>query len=327
MVRSTESPQDPSDIIQAVGLSSGWVITHADEAENGLLRQANGWAKERLALSSGSNSDSHQYQDSDIASTLRVLEDCRDKVVRLFMSEAIHCRFSNPTPQSIQNVFGLKRLDRVTNSFPFDAIEAQTTSFHLLEILNNSNPKRTRGLAINDLVRLAIHSGSSMADFYPDSHVLIANLASLLIRFHQQPQTGFQLPASNLPGRSLRENWEATRKRFPRLSHQPSRLCPVPQLQRPSAMMLYGLFVLRYGQPVPIVTSDRQEIRSRVRDLFERGFTVWPSYLAEHLNDLWALSSEREITLDFYTDEVSAIAVRIGNCLLGRTPVLPQLVR
>jgi hypothetical protein len=243
------------------------------------------------------------------------------------MSEAIHCRFSNPTPQSIQNVFGLKRLDRVTNSFPFDAIEAQTTSFHLLEILNNSNPKRTRGLAINDLVRLAIHSGSSMADFYPDSHVLIANLASLLIRFHQQPQTGFQLPASNLPGRSLRENWEATRKRFPRLSHQPSRLCPVPQLQRPSAMMLYGLFVLRYGQPVPSVPLDRQGIRSRLEDLFKRGFTVWPTYLAEHLNGLWAHAAEREITLDYYTEEVSTIAKRVGNCLLGRTPVLPKLVR
>ena len=92
-------------------------------------------------------------------------------------------------------------------------------------------------------------------------------------------------------------------------------------------MMLYGLFVLRYGQPVPSVTFDRQGIRGRVRGLFERGFTVWPSYLAEYLNELWALSAEREITLDFYTDEVSAIAVRIGNCLLGRTPVLPQLVR
>jgi hypothetical protein len=319
------STYDPSDIIQAVGLSSGWVISHTNKAEDGLLRQTNHWAKERLVSSSESISGSHQ--DSDIALTLRVLEDCRDKVVRLFMSEAIHCRFSNPTPQSIQNVFGLKRLDRVTNSFPFDAIEAQTTSFHLLEILNNSNPKRTRGLAINDLVRLAIHSGSSMADFYPDSHVLIANLASLLIRFHQQPQTGFQLPASNLPGRSLRENWEATRKRFPRLSHQPSRLCPVPQLQRPSAMMLYGLFVLRYGQPVPSVPLDRQGIRSRLEDLFKRGFTVWPTYLAEHLNGLWAHAAEREITLDYYTEEVSTIAKRVGNCLLGRTPVLPKLVR
>jgi hypothetical protein len=319
------STYNPSDIIQAVGLSSGWVISHTDKAEDGLLRQTNHWAKERLVSSSESISGSHQ--DSDIALTLRVLEDCRDKVVRLFMSEAIHCRFSNPTPQSIQNVFGLKRLDRVTNSFPFDAIEPQTTSFHLLEILNSSNPKRIRGVAINDLIRLAIHSGSSITDFYPDSHVLIANLASLLIRFHQQPQTDCQPPASNLPERSLRVNWEATRKRFPRLKHQPSRLCPVPQLQRPSAMMLYGLFVLRYGQPVPSIILDRQGIRSRVRDLFERGFTVWPSYLAEHLNDLWALSSERESTLDFYTEEVSAIAKRIGNCLLGRTPVLPELVR
>jgi hypothetical protein len=319
------STYNPSDIIQAVGLSSGWVISHTDKAEDGLLRQTDHWAKERLVSSSESISGSHQ--DSDIALTLRVLEDCRDKVVRLFMSEAIHCRFSNPTPQSIQNVFGLKRLDRVTNSFPFDAIEPQTTSFHLLEILNSSNPKRIRGVAINDLIRLAIHSGSSIADFYPDSHVLIANLASLLIRFHQQPQTDCQPPASNLPERSLRVNWESTRKRFPRLKHPPLQWIPAPQLQRPSAMMLYGLFVLRYGRPVPGVPLDRQGIRSRLEDLFKRGFTVWPTYLAEHLNGLWAHAAERETTLDFYTEEVSTIAKRVGNCLLGRTPVLPKLVR
>ena len=123
------STYEPSDIIQAVGLSSGWVISHTDVAEDGLLQQTNHWAKERLASSSESISGSHQ--DSDIALTLRVLEDCRDKVIRLFMIEAIHYRFANPTSQSIQNVFGLKRHDRLTNSFPFDAIEAQTTSFHL----------------------------------------------------------------------------------------------------------------------------------------------------------------------------------------------------
>ncbi|MFM8572819.1 MAG: hypothetical protein ACKOAU_14590 [Pirellula sp.] len=316
----------PQAIHQSLGLSSSWVTATAQDFQSGLLGQGLLWAENQL-IAQGVEPVGRNLHRSTLSDTVRLIEDCRDKVVRLFMSEGIRYQFENPTSRSIQTIFGLKRPDRLTNSLPFDAIEPQTTSLHLLEILGNANSRRVRGVSLSDIIRLAINSGRSMADFHPDSHVLIANLASFFIRSHLHGSEDSPAHPAFEQSKSLRENWESTRSRFPRLTHLAAKSSSDNAQQRQSSMLLYGIYVLRYGQGAPSALIDTDVIQQRLREIFTQGVSVWPTYLSEYLNERWACAIDQEETLDYFSERILQIAERVGRCLLGVDPIITQSSR
>ncbi|MEI8214170.1 MAG: hypothetical protein WCI02_18635 [Planctomycetota bacterium] len=313
-----------NQIFQAVGLSKGWITTHAKDPDHGALGQTIRWAESQFEEIPNAS-----YQNPSVlpTDTLAAIDAGKQKAVQLFSSEAIRVRFPDPSVPKIQGVLRLKRNDRLVNSLPFSEIQPGTSSLHLLEFLRNTNASRTRTLSLPDLVSLAIHSGGSIADFYPDSHVLISNLASFLIRVHVHPgsEASDVRPSGKLL--SLRDTWETYGTRFPRVSHRGIETNDEGPLQRQSAMFLYGLSVLQFGPMVPDAPIDREQLQTVVRKMFDRGFTVWPQQLCDFLNHRWRQAIDQQDTLDFWTDEIASIAGRVGQCLLGQFPIASDLLR
>ena len=315
-----------SQIFQAVGLSKGWITTHAKDPDHGALAHAIRWAESQFQ-----KIPNPSYQDASVrpTETLFAIEYSKKRAVQLFSSEAIRLRFHNPSMPMIQRVLHLKRNTKLENSLPFSEIQPGTSSLHLLEFLRNAKPSQTRGISLADLVSLAIHSGGSIADFHPESHVLISNLASFLIRFHVYPDS--QASDISPHGKSSRNRttWEILRARFPRVSHRGIETNDEGPLQRQSAMFLYGLFVLQFGLLVPDSPVDCNHVQTVVRDMFNRGFAVWPQQLCDFLNHRWTQANDREQqhSLDFWTEEITSIANRVGKCLLGQLPLDSKLLR
>lgn len=327
-MQTTQCESQSELLFQSVGLSNGWITTQLSDTGHGALGHAIRWAKQKFA-----EMESSFYIEplNTPENTLRAIDACRQQSIQLFMSEGIDVRFANPTMQAIQSVLRLKRHDRLANSLPFDAIQPNTSSLHLLEILRIANPKRTRGMTLADLMHLAINSGSSITDFYPDSHVLISNLASFLIRFHKQPDCKLQMETSGKPSisnkyPSLRDTWDATRSMFPRVSQRGIRNLTNQQLQRHSVMLLYGLFVLQFGHADPQPPLSLDDVQHRVRLLFDRGIAAWPKQLSDLLNSLWAQDLYQEATLAHYAEEIASTARRVGKCLLGQYPLVSELL-
>jgi hypothetical protein len=327
MLRATH--EVASDLIfQSVGLCSGWITaTQLDPAE-GALHQTIRWAEFQFA---SIPNPSFRQPIVKLSETLRAIETARQQAYSLFTSEGIHAQFSNPTTQQVQGVLGQKRKDRLVNTLPLDLMESNTKSLYLLEILSKTNPKRTRSMTINDILRLAIHTGSSITDFCPDSHVLISNLASFLIRFHLQPD----IQSNNVhqtddilidePIR-LQDTWDSVGKKYPRVSPKGLEQLKEKQLRRHLVMFLYGVFVLNYGQVVPVYPVRSLEIQDRVRELFNDGFAFWPRRLSDLLNESWANGFDQEETVDHYAEDIALLAQRVGRCLLGQYPLVSELV-
>lgn len=311
-------------IYQAIGLSKSWITTLEKDTNHGALGSAIRWAESQFQEIPLSTYQSPLVQPAD---TLAAIDAGKEKAVQLFSSEAIRTRFPDPSVPKIQSVLRLKRNDRLINSLAFSEIQPGTTSLHLLEFLRNANADRSRSITLADLVSLAVHAGASIADFYPDSHVLISNLASFLIRVHVQPDSHVleALPTGQAP--SLRDTWEAYGTRFPRVSHRGIECHDEGPLQRQSAMFLYGLFVLQFGPMVPEIPVDAESLKPTVRTMFEKRFAVWPRQLCEFLHRRWEQTNDQSIELDYWTEEIVSIARRVGQCVLGQFPIASDLLR
>jgi hypothetical protein len=327
MLRATH--EVASDLIfQSVGLCCGWITATQLDPADGALHQTIRWAEFQFA---SIPNPSFRQPIVKLSETLRAIETARQQAYSLFTSEGIHAQFSNPTTQHVQGILGQKRKDRLANTLPLDLMESNTKSLHLLEILSKTNPKRTRSMTINDILRLAIHTGSSITDFCPDSHVLISNLASFLIRFHLQPdihskkgQETNDIPIEE-PIR-LQDTWDAMGKKYPRVSPKGLEQLEEKQLRRHLVMFLYGIFVLNYGQLVPVYPIRAMDIQDRVRALFNAGFAYWPRRLSILLNESWTKGFDQEETVDHYAEDIALLAQRVGRCLLGQYPLISELV-
>ena len=317
--------QKQSDAIyQAVGLSKGWIPTRDKDPDHSALSQTILWAESQFHSIS---SETFRAPLVSPADTHAVVATGKEKAVRIFSSEAIRVRFPNPSKKNVQGVLGLKRNDRLVNSLVFEENQPGNTSLHLLEFLRSANAERSRSLKLPDLVSLAVHSGSSLADFFPDSHVLISNLASFLIRVHVQPDSLSTGTSSTEKPHSLRDTWETYGSRFPRVSHRGITTSAEGPLQRQSAMLLYGLFVLQFGPIVPTTQIGPEQLQPYVREMFERRFSVWPHQLCDFLNKRWIEATDEQETLDFWSQEIASIARRVGQCLLGQLPIASDLMR
>lgn len=140
-------------------------------------------------------------------------------------------------------------------------------------------PPSHRGVSATVDPTLHERGYSSITDFYPDSHVLISNLASFLIRFHKQPDCKLQMETSgnlSISNRypSLRDTWVATRSKFSRVSQRSIRNLTNQQLQRHWVMLLYGLFLLQFGHVDPQPPLSLDDVQHRVRLLFDRGIAA-----------------------------------------------------
>jgi len=318
-----------SDLIfQSVGLCSGWITATPIDPVDGALHQTIRWAEFQFA---SIPNPSFRKPAVSLSETLRTIEKARQQAYSLFASEGIHAQFPNPTTQKVQRVLAQKCKDRLANTLPLDFMESNTKSLYLLEILSKTNPKRTRSMTINDMLRLAIHTGSSITDFCPDSHVLISNLASFLIRFHLQPdiherkdhETNETL-VDETP--RLQDTWDAVGKKYPRVSPKGLEQLNEKQLRRHLVMFLYGVLVLKYGQVVPAYPIRAQDIQDRVRALFDQGLVFWPRRLSDLLNESWSNGFDKEETVDHYAEDIALLAQRVGKCLLGQYPLVSELV-
>lgn len=318
-----------SDLIfQSVGLSTGWVTATSNDAHDGALYQMFRWAEFQFASIPNPTFQRPAVQPSE---TLLAIENARNQASSLFASEGIYARFKNPTTKKIQEVLGLKSSGRVSNTLPLDIMQPNTKSLHLLEVLRMMNPKEGRSLTISDLLRLAIHTGGSITDFCPDSHILISNLASFLIRFHLQSDSAMQkdqVVGNKILSKSsrLRDTWDAVGSKYPRVGPKGLEELTENQLRRRLVMFLYGVLVLKYGQVVPVYPIRFQDIQDRVRELFNQQFVFWPRRLSDLLNEIWESSLDQDETIDYYSEEVALIAQRVGRCLLGQYPLVSDFV-
>jgi hypothetical protein len=295
-----------SDLIfQSVGLCSGWITATPIDPVDGVLHQTIRWAEFQFA---SLPNPSFRKPAVNLYETLRTIEKARQQAYSLFASEGIQAHFSNPSTQKVQAVLAQKSKDRLANTLPLDFMESNTKSLHLLEILSKTDPKRTRSMTINDMLRLAIHTGNSITDFCPDAHVLISNLASFLIRFHLQtdiPTRKDHQPNDILidqPPR-LQDTWDAMGKKYPRVSPKGLEHLKENQLRRHLVMFLYGVLVLKYGQVVPAYPIRAQDV-----------------------NESWVSGFDQEETVDHYSEDIALLAQRVGRCLLGQYPLLSELV-
>ncbi len=318
-----------SDLIfQSVGLSTGWVTATSNDAHDGALYQMHRWAEFQFASIPNPTFQRPAVQPSE---TLLAIENARNQASSLFASEGIYARFKSPTTKKIQEVLGLKSSGRVSNTLPLDIMQPNTKSLHLLEVLRMMNPKEGRSLTISDLLRLAIHTGGSITDFCPDSHILISNLASFLIRFHLQSDSAMQndhVVGNKILSKSsrLRDTWDAVGSKYPRVSPKGLEELTENQLRRRLVMFLYGVFVLKYGQIVPVYPIRLQDIQDRVRELFEQQFVFWPRRLSDLMNESWESGLDQDETVDYFSEEVAVIAQRVGRCLLGQYPLVSDFV-
>ena len=310
-MRNTTHAVDSDLIFQSVGLSTGWVTASTNDPPDGALHQMYRWAEFQFA-----SIPNPTFQRPAVlpAETILAIEKARNQASSLFASEGIYARFKNPTTKKIQEVLG-----------------PNTKSLHLLEVLRLMNSKEGRSLTINDLLRLAIHTGGSITDFCPDSHILIANLASFLIRFHLQSDLAMQndkVVGNKILTKSprLRDTWDAVGSKYPRVSPKGLEELTENQLRRRLVMFLYGLFVLKYGQIVPAYPMRFQDIQDRVRELFNQRFVFWPRRLSDLMNEIWESSLDQDETVDYYSEEVTLIAQRVGRCLLGQYPLVSDFV-
>ena len=318
-----------SDLIfQSVGLSSGWITATPIDPAEGALHQTLRWAEYQFA---SIPNPSFQKPAVHLSDTHRAIEKARQQAYSLFASEGIHAQFSNPTTQQISGVLALQRKDRLANTLPLDFMEPNTKSLYLLEMLSKTNPKRSRSLTINDMLRLAIHTGSSITDFCPDSHVLISNLASFLIRFHLQhdipslkDRESNDIPCNKSP--RLQDTWDAVGRMYPRVSPKVLGQQKASQLHRHLVMFLYGVYVLKYGQVVPATPVRAQDIQDRVRALLNQGVAFWPRRLSDLLNESWINGFDQEETLDHFAEDIALLARRVGRCLLGQYPLVSDFV-
>ncbi len=327
-MRNTTRAVDSDLIFQSVGLSTGWVTASPNDAPEGALHQMYRWAEFQFA-----SIPNPTFQRPAVlpAETILAIEKARNQASSLFASEGIYARFKNPTTKKIQEVLGLKSSGRVSNTLPLDIMQPNTKSLHLLELLRLMNSKEGRSLTINDLLRLAIHTGGSITDFCPDSHILIANLASFLIRFHLQSDLAMQndkVVGNKILTKSprLRDTWDAVGSKYPRVSPKGLEELTENQLRRRLLMFLYGVLVLKYGQIVPAYPMRFQDIQDRVRELFNQRFVFWPRRLSDLMNEIWESSLDQDETVDYYSEEVALIAQRVGRCLLGQYPLVSDFV-
>jgi hypothetical protein len=318
-----------SDLIyQSVGFSCGWITATPMDSLDGYLHQTVRWAESQFESISNT---SYERPIVHMTDTLRAIETARQQAFPLFTSEGIHARFGVESTKQVQRILGLQRKDRLVNALPLDIMDSNTKSLYLLQILSKANANRTRSMKLSDLMRLAIHSKASIADFYPDSHIMISNLAAFMVRFHLQPDARFPEgidtsdPQSE-PLPTLQNTWDSLRSRYPRVSPRDLEQLTEERLSRHLLMFLYGLLVLKHGELVPVAPVRDQDIHDRIRSLFQQGFTVWPLRLSESLNKSWSQKHDREFTVEHYAEDIALLARRLGRSLLGQDPLVCELL-